>query len=175
MRRGEKRRFTVVFSSFPLFSSSLFFSLSPSPLMVYSAALLALWLWLDLCGSGGAWCLLAVLFPLLPSCWLWLFWCFASGLDLWGGSAAGVVSASSFASASGAGASSALVLSERVQAFPCPVLRLWWGLAGRRCRPKRCSIMHNSEMAYLYDMLMAYCTKRRCFWLAIFTFCQDII
>jgi len=23
--------------------------------MVYSAALLALWLWLDLCGSGGAW------------------------------------------------------------------------------------------------------------------------
>lgn len=74
-----------------------------------------------------------------------------------------------------AGASSALVLSERVQAFPCPVLRLWWGLAGRRCRPKGCSIMHNSEMAYLYDMLMAYCTKRRCFWLAIFTFCQDII
>jgi hypothetical protein len=26
--------------------------------MVYSAALLALWLWLDLCGSGGAQCLL---------------------------------------------------------------------------------------------------------------------
>jgi hypothetical protein len=26
--------------------------------MVYSAALLALWLWLDLCGSGGAGCLL---------------------------------------------------------------------------------------------------------------------
>ena len=35
---------------------------------------------------------------------------------------------SSSASASGAGASSAPVLSERVQAFPCPVLRLWWGL-----------------------------------------------
>ena len=57
MRRGEKRRFTVVFSSFPLFSS-LFLSFSSlclrlSLLMVYSAALLALWLWLDLCGSSG--------------------------------------------------------------------------------------------------------------------------
>lgn len=122
------------------------------------------------------WCLLAVLFPLLPSCWLWLFWRFASGLDLWGGSAAGAVSASFRPCvASGAGASSAPVLSERVQAFQCPVLRLWWGWAGRRCRPKGYSRMHNSEMVYLYDMLMAYCTKRCCFWPAIFTFCQDII
>ena len=46
--------------------------------MVYSAALLALWLWLDLCGSSGAGCLLAVLSPLLLSCWLWLFWRSAS-------------------------------------------------------------------------------------------------
>ena len=50
--------------------------------MVYSAALLALWLWLDLCGSSGAGCLLAVVSP-LPSCWLWLFWRSASGFDLW--------------------------------------------------------------------------------------------
>lgn len=176
MRRGEKRRFTVVFSSFPLFFPLFPFSLSPSPLMVYSAALLALWLWLDLCGSGGAGCLLAVLFPLLPSCWLWLFWRFASGFDLWGGSAAAAVSVSFRPCvASGAGASSAPVLSERVQAFPCPVLRLWWGWAGRRCRPKGYSRMHNSERVYLYNTLMAYCTKRCCFWLAIFTFCQDII
>jgi len=41
------------------------------------------WLWLDLCGSGGAGCLLAVLSPLLLSCWLWLFWRSASGFDLW--------------------------------------------------------------------------------------------
>lgn len=106
----------------------------------------------------------AVLSPLLPSCWLWLFWRFASGLDLWGGSAAGAVSVSFRPCvASGAGASSAPVLSERVQAFPCPVLRLWWGWAGRRCRSKGYSRMHNSEMVYLYDMLMAYCTKRCCF------------
>jgi hypothetical protein len=47
-------RFLFVPSLLPLFP----FFLSPSPLMVYSAALLALWLWLDLCGSGGAGCLL---------------------------------------------------------------------------------------------------------------------
>lgn len=50
--------------------------------MVYSAALLTLWLWLDLCGSSGAGCLLSVVSP-LPSCWLWLFWRSASGFDLW--------------------------------------------------------------------------------------------
>ena len=122
------------------------------------------------------WCLLAVLFPLLPSCWLWLFWRFASGFDLWGGSAAAAVSASF---------------------RPCPLLWLalrplrcclsvsrrsrvqccgsGWAGFGRRCGPKGYSRMHNSERAYLYNTPMAYCTKRCCFWVAIFTFCQDII
>lgn len=124
VRRGEKRRFTVVFSSFPLFFRSSSLCLCPSPSVVYSAALLALWLWLDLCGSGGAGCLLAVLSPPPLSCWLWLFWRSASGFDLW--AALPLVLSpclSPSVSTSAAGASSAPVLSEGVQAFPCPVLR----------------------------------------------------
>lgn len=35
--------------------------------------------------------------------------------------------------------------------------------AGRRCRPKGYGIMHNSVRLYLYDVLIAYCTKRCCF------------
>ena len=143
--------------------------------MVYSAALLALWLWLDLCGSSGAGCLLAVV-PPLPSCWLWLFWRSASGFDLW--------------------AALPLVLSPclspSVSALGLVLRPLWCCLgvsrrsrvqccgssgagAGRRCRPKGYGIMHNSVRLYLYDMSIAYCTKRCCFWLAIFTFCQGVI
>ena len=142
--------------------------------MVYSAALLALWLWLDLCGSSGAGCLLAVVSP-LPSCWLWLFWRFASGFDLW--------------------AALLLVLSPCLRPRPLLMLalrplRCCLGVsrrsrvqccgssgagAGRRCRPKRYSRMHNSVRLYLYDMPLAYCTKRWRFRLAIFTLCQGII
>lgn len=106
--------------------------------MIYSAALLALWLWLDLCGSSGAGCLLAVLSPPPLLCWLWLFWRSASGFDLWAALPLGLcLRVSSSASVSGAGASSAPVLSGRVQAFPCPVLRLFWGWRWETMQAKR--------------------------------------
>ena len=105
----------------------------------------------------------------------WLFWRSASGFDLW--------------------AALPLVLSPSLR--PCPLLGLalrplqcCLGVsrrsrvqccgssgagAGRRCRPKGYGRMHNSVSLYLYDMTLAYCTKRWRFWLAIFTLCQGII
>ena len=149
-------RFLFVPSLFSLLSSSFCLRLS---LVAYSAALLALWLWLDLCGSSGAGCLLAVV-SLLSSCWLWLSCRSASGFDFW--------------------AALPLVLSPSLR--PCPLLglalrplRCCLGVsrrsrvqccgssgagAGRRCRPKGYGRMHNSVRLYLYDMPLAYCTKR---------------
>lgn len=161
VRRGEKRRFTVVFSSFPLFFSSLFVFLSPSvsahDLQCRASGSLALARSLRL---FWGWCCLLAVVSSLPLCWLWLFWRSASGFDLW--------------------AALPLVLSPRLR--PCPLLglalrplRCCLGVsrrsrvqcygssgagAGRRCRPKGYSRMHNSVMLYLYDMPLAYCTKR---------------
>lgn len=93
VRRGEKRRFTVVFSSFPLFFSSLFVFLSPSVsrgLQCRASGSLALarslrlfWCWLSAGGRVSAAVVLALAL-LSFRFWLWFL----------GGSAAGAVSVS---------------------------------------------------------------------------------
>lgn len=177
MRRGEKRRFTVVFSSFPL---SSFLSFPSLCLRLRSWSTVPRF-WLSGSGSISAalvglsvcW---AVLFPLLLSCWLWLFWRSAAGFDLWAALPL-VLSPRLFVRVSLLGLAlrplrCCLSVSRRSRVQCCGSGGAGFG---RRYRPKGYSRMHNSEMVYLYDMLMAYCTKRRCFWLVIFTFCQDII
>ena len=143
--------------------------------MVYSAALLALWLWLDLCGSSGA-----------GFRWRSRLCCRRAG--------SGSSGVPLLALISGRRCRWGCVFASlRPRPFLGLVLRplrCCLGVsrrsrvqccgssgagAGRQCRPKGYSRMYNSVRLYLYDMLLAYCTKRWRFWLAIFTLCQGII
>lgn len=119
--------------SFPLFLFSLSPSVSAHGLQCRASGSLSPSVSAALLG----WLPLAVA-SLLPSCWLRLFWRSASGVDLWAALPLGLcLRVSSSASVSGAGASSAPVLSGRVQAFPCPVLRLFWGWRWETMQAKR--------------------------------------
>ena len=161
MRRGEKRRFTVVFSSFPLSFPLFLFSLSPSVsahgLQCRASGSLALARSLRLFWAGFRWrsrlcCRRAGSgssgVPLLA---------LISGRRCRWGCVFASLRPRPFLGLVLRPLRCCLGVSRRSRVQCCGSSGAG---AGRQCRPKGYSRMYNSVRLYLYDMPLAYCTKR---------------